>query len=216
MTTAIAQSLAERYRPTTYAEVCGQDKVIAVLERLKARYGTLAGRAYWISGQSGTGKTTLARLIAAEVADNIFTQEVDGTTLGVNDIGQLVDSMRYTAWGRGGKAVIINEAHGLSKAAIRTLLVAIEPIQSHVVWCFTTTNDGQDRLFENCDDGGPLLSRCYPLALSRRDLSAAFAKRALEIAEAEGIGVTIERCVALCKQHRNNMRAVLMALEMEG
>jgi DNA polymerase III gamma/tau subunit len=60
--------LAERYRPATWDEVVGQEKVVARLRALSAR-GGLAGRAYWLSGQSGTGKTTIARLIAQEVAD---------------------------------------------------------------------------------------------------------------------------------------------------
>ena len=43
----------------------------------------LAGRAYWLSGQSGTGKATIARLIAAEVADPFFITELDAATLTV-------------------------------------------------------------------------------------------------------------------------------------
>ena len=59
-------ALYEQYRPRTFDEVVGQDKAIGKVEALRKR--GLAGRAYWISGQSGTGKTTIARLIAAEVA----------------------------------------------------------------------------------------------------------------------------------------------------
>ena len=58
--------LYEQYRPTTWAEIVGQDKVIARIEHLRLR--GLAGRAYWIAGQSGTGKTTIARLLASENA----------------------------------------------------------------------------------------------------------------------------------------------------
>ena len=47
--------LAEQYRPRTFADVVGQDKALAKIRTL-ARRG-LAGRAYWISGQSGTGKS---------------------------------------------------------------------------------------------------------------------------------------------------------------
>ena len=58
--------LHEQYRPRSWSEVVGQDKAIAKVKLLAKR--GLAGRAYWITGQSGTGKTTIARLIAAEVA----------------------------------------------------------------------------------------------------------------------------------------------------
>ncbi len=69
--------LHEQNRPRCWSEVVGQDKVLAKVERLRKR--GLAGRAYWLSGQSGTGKTTIARLIAAEVADSIATEELDAT-----------------------------------------------------------------------------------------------------------------------------------------
>jgi DNA polymerase III subunit gamma/tau len=58
--------LTERYRPASWSEVVGQEKVVQRLQALAKR--GLGGRAYWLSGQSGTGKTTLARLIAAELA----------------------------------------------------------------------------------------------------------------------------------------------------
>jgi hypothetical protein len=45
--------------------------------------GTLAGRAYWLSGPSGAGKTTIARLIVKEVAEPSFIQEVNAAALSV-------------------------------------------------------------------------------------------------------------------------------------
>ena len=74
--------LADKYRPKQWAEVVGQDKVVSRLQALVAR-GSLTGRAYWLSGQSGTGKTTIARLIAAEVADEFFITELDAGPLTV-------------------------------------------------------------------------------------------------------------------------------------
>ena len=51
--------LTEQYRPQAWADVVGQDKIVQRIQALAKR--GLAGRAYWISGQSGTGKTTIAR-----------------------------------------------------------------------------------------------------------------------------------------------------------
>ena len=79
--------LHEQYRPQTWGEVTGQDKVISKIDRLRAR--GLAGRAYWLSGQSGTGKTTIARLIAAEAATEWNTEEVDAIDLSAARIREL-------------------------------------------------------------------------------------------------------------------------------
>lgn len=88
----IAKPLYESYRPATWQEVVGQDKTVNALLAMKDRAG-LAGRAYWISGQSGTGKTTIARLLAAEVADDFFISEIDATDLSASALKQIEDTM---------------------------------------------------------------------------------------------------------------------------
>src|SRR5215213_4822221 len=70
-----AMQLTEQYRPRTWDDVVGQDKIVSKIRALAKR--GLAGRAYWLSGQSGTGKTTIGRLIAADVADPFFIAELD-------------------------------------------------------------------------------------------------------------------------------------------
>jgi DNA polymerase III gamma/tau subunit len=59
--------LTEVYRPQRWEDVVGQDKIVTRVRALAQRSG-LAGRAFFLSGSSGTGKTSIARLIAAEVA----------------------------------------------------------------------------------------------------------------------------------------------------
>lgn len=100
--------LTEQYQPKSWADVVGQEKIVNRLLALRQR--GLAGRAYWLSGQSGTGKTTLARLIAADVADDFMVQEVDAAGLTVAALRELERDSQIAGWGaKAGRAFIVNE-----------------------------------------------------------------------------------------------------------
>lgn len=211
-------SLFERYRPADLDSLLGQDKCVRQLRSLKSRYGTLGGRAYWISGKSGTGKTTLARIIAGDVASPFGIEEIDAAELTAAEISRQCQVQGQTIIGeKNGRALIVNEAHGFRADQVRRLLTMLEPddgLPSHCVYVFTTTKAGQAKLFDDLDDAGPLLSRCVRLALEERGLNQVFADRLGEIARAEGLGdPTPQQCLKLVNEARGNFRDVLNALD---
>ena len=204
--------LHEQYRPQTWSDVVGQDKAIATLAALEKR--GLGGRAYWMSGLSGTGKTTIARLLAAEIADDYAIDEIDAETLTPTKIQELARQMRCKTFGKGGWAVIVNESHGLKAAVVRQLLNSLESIPQHAIWVFTTTLEGQAKVLFDKDDGGPLLSRCQRIELEHFGVARAYAQKLKAAAELENLdGQPIEVYEALFHKHGGNMRAAYQEIE---
>lgn len=193
----------------------GQPAAVDALSGLETRLG-FGGRAFWITGASGTGKTTLARIIAAGVADRQWVTEYDSAdevTAAV--LAQLsYDLHLYGGGERGGRAWICNEAHGLRRPIIRQLLGILERLPAHTVIIFTTTKAGEADLFEDQIDASPLLSRCITIPLTNQGLAPLFAKRAREIADAEGLNGKPESAyLRLVQDCHNNLRAALQAVE---
>lgn len=206
--------LTEKYRPKDFGEVIGQPKAVTVLERFRDN-GTLAGRAYWISGKSGQGKTSIANIIAAMVSDELHKVEADAGKITAGTVEQWrQDAMYGRPMTCQSRCYVINEAHGLRKDAIRSLLVFLENLGEHSTVIFTTTVDGQ-LSFEDCQlDASPLLSRCTRLELQQRGLNKLFAAQAKQIAELEGLdGQAIEKYERLSNDEQGNMRAILQRIE---
>ena len=206
--------LFEKYRPTLWTEVCGQDVALDQLAGYIGR-GAVGGRAFWISGASGVGKTTIARLLAGEVADPWFTQELDASAMTPAGLKDAERAMHLSAWGKGGRAYIVNEAHGLAQHTIRQLEVLLERLPEHVTFIFTTTRAGQAELFEGAEDPAPLLSRCVTLSLDDRPVEA-FARRAQYVAQLEGLEDAGTDYRALAQRCNCNLRRMIQAVERGG
>lgn len=133
-----------KYRPKVLKDVVGQNAVVKSLAsaiKQKARPHT-----FLFTGPPGTGKTTLARIVAAEFnCDPSNIIEVDAASnSGIDDMRQVTSALRYNGFGSSpNKAIIIDECHGLSKQAWDSLLKSTEEPPPHVYFMFCSTNPGK-------------------------------------------------------------------------
>ena len=207
------KTLFEKYRPTTFDEVLGQEKAVKKIKLLLAR--NWGGRAWWVSGASGAGKTSIAQIIAAQGADGLYVREFDSADqLSTSEIDKIEQDMHYFAPGKGGRAYIVNEAHGLRKAIIRRLLGLLERIPNHVCIIFTTTKQGESKLFDDQIDANPLLSRCIKNELNNQGQTKAFAEHCRNIATSDNLnGKPIESYGKLAQRCKNNCLMMLQVIE---
>lgn len=208
--------LAEQFRPRTLDAVVGQTKAVAKLRALAAR--GFGGRAYLISGPSGTGKTTLARIVAAHVAGELATVETNAQDCTLDDIREMEREWHQTALpsapdGPTGRAYIFNECHLMRGAIVSRLLTSLEAIPAHCVVIFTTTTEGMT-LFGDNTDALPFASRCVRVQTTGQGFTPAIAEYVRNCAISAGLdGVPLDRYVSKAKDLKGNGRALFHAVE---
>jgi DNA polymerase-3 subunit gamma/tau len=154
------QVIARKYRPQTFADLIGQQHVKTTLENAIAQNRIAHG--YIFSGQRGTGKTTMARILARclncvngptttpcggcascrEIAAGgaVDVIEVDAASnRGINEIRELRENVRYQPARDRFKVFIIDEAHQITPEAFNALLKTLEEPPSWVVFVLCTT-----------------------------------------------------------------------------
>src|SRR6056297_1911511 len=179
------QVLALKYRPQTFSDVVGQDHVTTTLTN--AISGNRVPHALLLAGPRGTGKTTIARIMAkamtcqtgptpspcneCRICKDIINGhcadvfEIDGASNNsVEQIRELRDNVAYMPSVAVFKIYIIDEVHMLSTAAFNALLKTLEEPPSHVLFIFATT--------EVHKIPATILSRCQRHDLGRIPLEA--------------------------------------------
>jgi DNA polymerase-3 subunit gamma/tau len=129
-------NLAEAMRPTKLDEVIGNLHIVRPL-RKQLESGTLS-QSIMITGQFGSGKTTIAKIIASELDAEVY--EIDcGSDGGVDRMREIVDSAYMSSLFSQNKVFILDEVHGLSKQAQSALLKTLEDAKENTYFILLTT-----------------------------------------------------------------------------
>jgi len=179
--------LARKYRPKNFDELIGQDAMVRTLTNAFA--SARIAQAYMLTGVRGVGKTTTARILARAL--NYECDGSDGPTIhmkeegahctaimesrhvdvlemdaashtGIDDIREIIESVRYKPISARMKVYIIDEVHMLSKQAFNGLLKTLEEPPDHVKFIFATTEIRKVPV--------TVLSRCQRFDLRRVDV----------------------------------------------
>src|SRR3989344_5923475 len=187
-------TLYRAYRPATFDEVRGQSQVTDVLE--KSIKNKKIAHAYLFAGGRGTGKTSVARILARAlgVCEKDLIEIDAASNRGMDDIRLLREGVYSAPFDWPYKFYIIDEAHMLTKEAWNAFLKTLEEPPAHAIFVLATTD--RDKVPET------IQSRCeiYSFKQPTREI---LAQIVTDIAKAEGY--SLERSAA-----------ELMALLAEG
>ena len=214
--------LARKYRPSSFATLIGQDAMVQTL-RNAFRTGRIP-HAFMLTGIRGVGKTTTARILARAVnfedadgrrpnldldGDGIHDKaiiegrhvdviEMDAASnTGINDIREIIDSVKYGPVSAPFKVYIIDEVHMLSTAAFNGLLKTLEEPPPYVKFIFATTEIRKVPV--------TILSRCMRFDLRRVPAETMHA-HLVDLLDKEGIGYEPEALAMIVRAGEGSVR----------
>jgi DNA polymerase-3 subunit gamma/tau len=222
----MSQALYRKYRPKKWDEVVGQDHVVTTLKNAIA--ADRVAHAYLFAGSRGTGKTTLARLLAKAVNctnpepvkrpdnecenckavnENRFLDliEIDAASnTSVDDVRDLRDKINFSPSQGKYKIYIIDEVHMLSTAAFNALLKTLEEPPPHAIFVLATT--------EIHKIPATVLSRCQRHEFRRVPVDE-IVKQLKMIIKAEKIQADDDVLIQIARQSAGGMRDAISLLD---
>jgi DNA polymerase III subunit gamma/tau len=134
------KALARIYRPTTFEEVCGQKSIIKILERQLET--NKIKNCYLFSGQSGTGKTTLGKILANRINKSKGSPiEIDAASNNsVDNVRSIISEAQTRAIDSEYKVIIIDECHSITAQGWQAFLKTLEEPPEKTIFIFCTTN----------------------------------------------------------------------------
>src|ERR1700689_2454871 len=219
------QVIARKYRPQSFGELIGQEHVKTTLENAITQRRIAHG--YIFSGQRGTGKTTVARILAqclnrelgptatpggkcascVEIAagSSMDVIEIDAASnRGINEMRELRENVRFRPARDRYKIFIVDEAHQIPSEAFNALLKTLEEPPEWVVFMLCPT--------ETHKIPSPIASRCQQFSFRSVDF-AEVVERMEEICVKEGIETNPEALSVLAQAGEGSVRDSLSALD---
>lgn len=137
------ESLAVKYRPKTFEDVCGQESTIRILNQ-EVISKTFVN-AYLFCGASGCGKTTTARIFANAINNGCGNPiEIDAASnSGVDNVRELIRQSQERSLDSEYKIYIIDECHAFSSQAWQAFLKGIEEPPKYTIYIFCTTESNK-------------------------------------------------------------------------
>ncbi len=214
---------ARKWRPQTFEEVIGQDHVVQVLRNAISQG---SAQAYLFSGIRGTGKTSVARILAKalncpdtekrpcntcpscmEITEgrSVNVVEIDGASnTSVDDIRDLRETIQYLPLRGTHKVYIIDEVHMLSTSAFNALLKTLEEPPAHLVFILATT--------EAHKIPATILSRCQHFTF-RRIARTEIEARLRKVASDRGVELADRAQTFIARVSEGSLRDALSLLD---